>query len=138
MGAHGAVDQQLQQVGAQHIPVVVVVLLAFVAGHHQAANSFVRQQCLVNRQVGEIGLDRGPLLRVQRLAGLDFVERRRRVTRVIGERVRRQTRWQVVTHDLHITQPSSYRASRFDPPRGYPRPAAWPTGIDVEADKIGI
>ena len=98
MRADGAVDQQLQQVGAQHVPVVVVVLLAFVAAHHQAANSLVRQQCFVDGQIGEIGLDRGALLRIQRLARLDRVQRRRRVARVVGERVGRQTRREVVAH----------------------------------------
>ena len=99
MRTHSAVDQQLQQVGAQHVPIVVVVLLAFVAAHHQTANSLVRQQRFVHRQVGEIGLDSGPLLRVQRLARLDCIKRRRGVARVIGERIGRQTWWQVITHD---------------------------------------
>src|ERR1700730_347052 len=77
---------------------MVVVLLAFVAAHHQTANSLVRQQRLVHCQVCEISLDRGPLLQVQRLPWLDGVEGRRGVARVIGERIRRQTRWEVITH----------------------------------------
>jgi hypothetical protein len=75
-----------------------VVLLAFVAADHQTANSLVRQQRLVHRQVGEIGFDRGPLLRIQRLARLERIKRRRGIARVIGERIGRQTRWQVITH----------------------------------------
>jgi hypothetical protein len=76
-----------------------VILLAFVAAHHETANSLVRQQRLVYREVGEIGLDRSSFLRVQRLAGLECIERRRRVARVIGERIGRQTRWQVISHE---------------------------------------
>ncbi len=93
MRAHGAVDEQLQQVGAQHVPVVVVVLLTFVAAHHQATNTFVCQQGLVDRKVGEVGLDRGALLRIQRLARFEGVKRRRRVAWVVGERIGWQTRW---------------------------------------------
>jgi hypothetical protein len=76
-----------------------MVLLAFVTAHLETANSLVRQQRFVHRQIGEIGFDRGPLLRVQRLARLECIKRRRRVARVIGERIGRQTRWQVISHE---------------------------------------
>src|SRR5882757_7583769 len=106
MRTHSTVDQQLQQVGAQHVPIVVVVLLAFVAAHHQAADSLVSQQRLVYRKVCEIGLDRGPLLWVQRLARLEGIKSRRGVARVIGERIGRQTRWQVITHGSTLRSPT--------------------------------
>jgi hypothetical protein len=41
-----------------------VVLLAFVAAHHQAANSLVSQKSFINGQVRQIGLDGDPLLEV--------------------------------------------------------------------------
>jgi len=104
VGPDRAVGQQLQQVGAQHVPVVVVILLAFVAGDHQAADPSVREQCLVDGQIGKIGLHRHPLLRVQRLRGLDVVEQRRGIARIVGERIGRQARWQVVSHGSHPTQ----------------------------------
>jgi hypothetical protein len=53
-----------------------VVLLTFVATHHETANTFVGQQGLIDRQVGQVGLDCQPLLGVQRLAGLDSIQRR--------------------------------------------------------------
>ena len=58
----------------------------------------MRQQCLVDREVGQIGLDRSALLGIQRLPGFQCVQSRRRVTRVVGERVGRQAWWQVVAH----------------------------------------
>jgi hypothetical protein len=75
-----------------------MVLLAFVAADHQAANALVGQQSLIDREIGQVGLDSDALLRVQWLAGLDRVERSGRITWVVGERVRRQTRRQVITH----------------------------------------
>jgi hypothetical protein len=75
-------------------------LLTFVAAHHKSANALVRQQCFIDRQIGEVGLDRHPLLLIQGLAWLDGVQRRRRITGVVGERVGRQTRWEVVAHVL--------------------------------------
>ena len=80
MRADSAVYQQLQEVGAQHVPVVIVVLLTFVATHHKSANSPVRQQSFINSQIGQVGLDCDPLLLIQRLTWLDGVQRRRRVT----------------------------------------------------------
>ena len=93
-----AVNKKLKKVGAQHIPVVIVVGVAFVAAHHKAADAAMGQQCLVHRQVGQIGFDRGALLGIQRLAGLQRVQSRRRVTRVVGEWIGRQAWWQVVAH----------------------------------------
>jgi hypothetical protein len=83
-----------------------VVLLALVAAHHEAANSLVRQERLVHREVGEISLDRGSLLGIQWLARLERIKRRRGVARVIGERIGRQTRWQVITHDSTLRSPT--------------------------------
>lgn len=89
MWPDGAVDKELQQIGPQHVPIVVVVLLTFVAADDETANSLVRQQRFVHREIGEVGFDRRPLVRIQRLARLDGVERRRRIVRIVGERVRR-------------------------------------------------
>ena len=131
-----AVDQQLQQVGAQHVPVVIVVLLAFVAAHHQSANSLVRQQRLVDRQIGQVGLDRDALLRIQRLARLDGIQRRRRVARVVGERIGRQTWWEVVSHDSTLRSAHWYRASGCPAGRGCIGSPAWGRVPDVDADKM--
>lgn len=98
MGPHCSVDQKLKQVGAQHVPVVVVVLVALIAADHQTAEPPVGEQCFVDREIGQIGLHRGAFLRVQWLAGFQSVQRRRRVTGVVGERVGRQARRQVVAH----------------------------------------
>jgi len=116
MRAHGAVDQQLQQVGTQHVPVVIVVLLALVAADHQAANTLGRQQSLVNSQVGKVGFDRHPLLRIQRLAGLDSIQRRRWVTGVVGKWVGRQTRWEVVAHASRLRSLASLALAVESPP----------------------
>src|SRR6516225_11409343 len=124
MRTHGAIDQQLQQVRAQHVPVVIVVLLALVAAHHQSTNPFVRQQGFV---IGEIGVDRHALLLIQGLAWLDGIQRRRRVAGVVGEWVGRQTRWEVVAH-----APSLRRRAVITPAGGTPeqarRGAAEPIG----------
>ena len=66
---------------------------------HQAANSLVRQQCFIYREVGQIRLDSGALLGIEWLPRLDRVEGRRRVAGIVGERIWRQTRWQVISHD---------------------------------------
>ena len=58
----------------------------------------MRQQRLVDRQVGQIGLDRGALLRIQRLSRLQRVQRGRRVGGVVGERIWWQAWWKVVAH----------------------------------------
>ena len=140
--ADGAVDQQLQQVGPQHVPVVIVVLLTLVAAHHESANSLVRQQGLVNRQVGQVGLDRHSLLLIQGLSRLDGVQRRRRVAGVVGERVGRQTRREVVAHA------SSLRKRAVITPAGRSRagsvafgPAARPSkrvSMVDRADRMGF
>jgi len=88
-----------------------VILLALIAAHHQTANSLVRQQRFIHGQIGQIGLYRCAFLRVEWLTGFEGIQRSRRVARVIRERVRRQTRRQVVSHGSHITQRCSYRAS---------------------------
>lgn len=51
------------------------------------------QQRFVDREVGEILLDRKALMRIQRLPRLDGIERGGRVGGVPGERIRRQARW---------------------------------------------
>ncbi|BBZ45710.1 hypothetical protein MPRM_29910 [Mycobacterium parmense] len=75
-----------------------MVLLAFVAAHHESADAAVGQQGLVHGQIGQVGLDRHALLLIERLARLYGVQRRRRVTGVVCERVGRQTRREVVAH----------------------------------------
>ncbi|GAA2774007.1 hypothetical protein GCM10010533_08950 [Mycolicibacterium pallens] len=57
------------------------------------------EQCLVDRQVRQIGFDRGALLGVQGLPGLQCIQRSRRVGRVIGERIWWQAWWEVVAHE---------------------------------------
>lgn len=98
MRADGAVDKQLQQIGTQHVPVVIVVLLALVAAHYKSTNSLVRQQSFVYGQIGQVGLDGHPLLLIEGLARLDCLQCGRRVTGVVGKRIGRQTRRQVVAH----------------------------------------
>src|SRR4029079_4662745 len=83
-------------------PVVIVILLTFVAADHQPANALVGQQCLVHGKIGQIGLDGNAFLRGERLARLQCVERRGGVARIIGEGVGRQTRWQMVTHSTTL------------------------------------
>ncbi len=68
--------EELQQVGAQHVPVVVVVLLALVAADDEPANALVRQEGLVHGQIGQIRFDGYAFLRIQRLSRLDRIERR--------------------------------------------------------------
>jgi hypothetical protein len=75
----------------------------------------VSQQRLVDRQVGQIRLHRGPLLGIQRLARLDGVERRRRVTRVVSEGIGRQTRWEVVAHTPTVRSPAGIALAVTDP-----------------------
>ena len=98
MRTNGAIEQKLKQVGAQHVPVVIVVLAAVVAAHHETSDTAMRQQRLVDREIAEIGLHRRALIGVQWLAGLKRVQCRRRITGIVGERVGRQGRWQVVAH----------------------------------------
>lgn len=89
MGTNSAVDQELEKVGSQHVPVVVVILLAVLAADHESANTAVSEECLVHREIGEVFLDGEPLLGVQRLAGLDCIEGGRGVGGVTGEGIRR-------------------------------------------------
>ena len=88
MRTYAAVGQKLKKVGAQHIPVVVVVLVAVVAAHHQTADALVRQQGLIDREVGQVRFDSGTFLGIQRLAGLKRIQSSRGIMRVVGERVR--------------------------------------------------
>jgi hypothetical protein len=128
MRADGAVDEQLQQICAQHIPVVVVVLLALVAAHDKPANSLMRQQSFVNGQVGQVGLHRHPLLGIQGLSRLDGVQRRRRVTGVVGKRIGWQTRWEVVAHASRLRRRAVITpAGRSGKARREPGPAARPS-----------
>ena len=89
MRTHCAVDQKLKKVGAQHVPVVIVVGVAVIAAHHQTADATVGQERLVDREICQIGLHRGTLLRIEWLAGLKGIKSRRRVGRVIGEGIGR-------------------------------------------------
>jgi hypothetical protein len=72
--------------------------VAVVAAHHQTADAFAGQQSLIDREVGEVGFHGDALLGIQRLTGLECVQSRRRIARVIGERIGRQAWWQVVAH----------------------------------------
>jgi hypothetical protein len=137
MGAHGAVDQQLQQIGPQHVPVVIVVLLALVTAHHQTANSLVRQQCFIDCKVGEVGLDRGAFLRVQRLAGFQSVECSGRIARVIGERIRRQTRREVISHGSTLRSGTGIALAVAQQAR-VTRDPVWGQFSEADADKMVI
>ena len=53
-----------------------MVLLALVAADDQPANALVRQEGLVHGQIGQVRFDGYAFLRIQRLSGLDRVERR--------------------------------------------------------------
>ena len=76
MRTHGSVDEKLKEIGPQHIPIVIVIGGAILAGHHQTANAAVAKQRLIDCEVGQVGFDRGAFLRVQRLAGFESVESR--------------------------------------------------------------
>jgi len=117
---------------------VVVVLLAFVAAHHQAANSLVRQQSFIDSQVGEVGLHRGPLLRIQRLARFQGVKCRGWVARVIGERIGRQTRWQVITHDSTLRSATGIAPAVDRRATAGIRGTVWNQSSDVNADKMMV
>ena len=108
-----AVDQKLQQVGAQHVPVVVVIFLAVVADHDEAANSPVGEQRLVDGEIGEILLDREPFALVQGDAGLHRIQHRSRITGVVGERVWWEARWEMITHISTVTDSTTCAPQRL-------------------------
>jgi len=112
-----AIDEKLKKVGAQHIPVVIMVLLTLVAAHHQTANPAMGQQRLVDREVCEVGLDRRALLRIQRLTGLQSVEGSRRITRIVGERIWRQAWWEVVAHASTLASAAGIAPGNTSPSR---------------------
>ena len=85
-------DEELQQVRAQHVPVVVVVLVAVLTADDETADPTRGQQCLVDGEVRKVLFDRQPLRGVQRLTRLDRVQRGRRVVGISGEGVRWKTR----------------------------------------------
>ena len=114
MRAHGAVDQKLKKIGAQHIPVVVVVGVALVAADHEATDAALGQECLVYREVGQVGFDGGALLGIKGLTGLKRIEGGRRIARVVGKRVRRQAWWQVVAHVPNSTRAPSGTSGQVD------------------------
>jgi hypothetical protein len=77
----------------------------------------VPQQCLVHGEIGQIGLYRGALLRIQRLSRLDRIQRSRRVGGVVGKRIWWQAWWKVVAHDTTLRSaagiaPGNLTASR--------------------------
>ncbi len=57
------------------------------------------EQRLIDRQVCQVGLDRGTLLGVQWLSRFQRIEGSRRVGGVIGERIWWQAWWEVVAHE---------------------------------------
>lgn len=81
---------------------MIVVLLAFVTANNQPANSLMGEQRLVDREVGEILLDRDPFLRIERLTRLDRVECGRRIMGIVGERIWWQSRRKVVAHTPRV------------------------------------
>lgn len=111
MRPHRALDEELKQVGAQHVPVVVVVLLAVFADHHQTPHTVRCQQCLIDREIGQILFDRHPFGGIERRARLEGIQRRRRVAGIVGERVRGQARRKIVAHVLHGSQQAVGRAT---------------------------
>ncbi len=107
MGADGAVDEELDQVRAEHVPVVVVVLVAVITHDDEAPDAAVGEQRLVDGEVGQVFFDRQPLVLVQRDARLHAVQCGSGVARVVGERVRREAGWQVVTHPTTVADPGA-------------------------------
>ena len=86
---HGADDEQLEKIGSEHVPVVVVILLAVLAAHDETADASVSEESLVHGKVRQIFLYGEPLLRIEWLAGFDRVEGGRGVGGVTGEGIRR-------------------------------------------------
>ncbi len=74
MRAHGAVDQELEEVGTEHVPIVVVILLAVFAADDETADPTMRQQRLVHGEVGQIFLHGETLVGVEWLARFDRIE----------------------------------------------------------------
>ena len=89
MRTHGAIDEKLEQVRAQHVPVVIVILFAVLARHDQTADAAVGEQCFVHREIGEVFFDCEAFLQIERLTGLELVECSRWIRGVTRKRVRR-------------------------------------------------
>lgn len=102
MRPNRAVDEELKQVCPQHVPVVVVVLLAVLAAHHEAADATMSEESLVYGEVSEIFLDCLPFLGVEWLTRLDGIECRGRVSGVAGKGIWRQTGRQLITHSTTV------------------------------------
>ncbi|MDF2894858.1 MAG: hypothetical protein K0Q46_1644 [Rhodococcus erythropolis] len=102
VGADGSVHEELQQVCAQHVPVVVVILLAVLAAHYETADAAVSEERLVDGEVSEILLDRLAFVGVEWLARLDGIESRGGVSWVAGEGIWRQTGGQLITHSTTV------------------------------------
>ncbi|BBZ79765.1 hypothetical protein MANY_51020 [Mycolicibacterium anyangense] len=96
---------------------MVVVLLAFVAADHQSADALVGEQGLIHRQVGQISFHRSTFLGVQGLAGLQCIERRRGIARVVGERIWRQAWWKVVAHASTLVSTAGIAPGNTTPSR---------------------
>lgn len=100
--ADGAVDEELQQVGSEHVPVVVVVLLAVFAADDEAADASVGEQGFVDGEVGQVFFHGESLMGIEWLARFDRVEGCGRVGGVAGEGVRGQTGRQLITHSTTV------------------------------------
>jgi hypothetical protein len=74
------------------MPVVIVLLGAVGTIHHDSAYSARRQQCLIDRQIAQVGEQPSPLLVIKRLLDgilgvVQGIQGQRRVLRVTSERV---------------------------------------------------
>lgn len=79
-----------------------MIFVAVIADHDEAAYAAVREQGFIDCEIGEILFDSQSLIGIERYAGLDGVQRRRRIAGIVGERVWRQAWWKVVTHPTTV------------------------------------
>jgi hypothetical protein len=87
----GAVHEELEEVGPEHVPVVIVILLTVFTAHDEATNPAMGQQSLVYGEVGQVFLHSESLVGVEWLARFDRIESCGRVGGVAGKGVRGQT-----------------------------------------------
>lgn len=102
MRAHGAIDQELEKIGTEHVPIVIMILLAVFAADDESADPAMRQQRLVHGEVGQILFHGETLMGIEWLTRFDGIESCRRVGGVAGEGVRGQTWRQLITHSTTV------------------------------------